>query len=63
VLSLSKQSNLNAVEDEIATRLQRSQLWDCFVTLFLAMTKRQKSLQRDVFWDIPVKIIFTKMTQ
>jgi hypothetical protein len=29
---LSKGSNLNATEDEIATRLRRLQLWDCFVT-------------------------------
>jgi hypothetical protein len=35
---MSKQSNLNTAEDEIATRLRRSQLLDCFVTLFLVMT-------------------------
>jgi len=54
---LLKGSNLNAAEDEVGTRLQRSQLWDCFVTSFLAMTGRQKSLQRGCLLTHPLYIL------
>jgi len=63
VLSLSKGNNLNAAEDVIARRLRRSQLWDCFVTSFLAMMRVQ-SYCKEVSFKTPFlkkKLIFKQI--